>query len=121
HAHFRVRNHHTCAEPSVWVGHRIDGLLVLARLVCSEFLPGVSREGMTLDSVATADGVGRPEVEWTEVHRIIGASIDTVERDTNKTLLRDVFATNVEFDGAVGELDSRKERAAFTGNLAQPN
>ena len=58
-----------------------------------------------LDGADASCLVVGPEVERTEVDRIVGRSVDAVKRHPDEALLLDVLALDVELDGAVGELN----------------
>jgi hypothetical protein len=46
-----------------------------------------------------------PEVERTEVDRVISRSINAVKSNTSEALLLNVFALDIKLDRAVGELN----------------
>ena len=62
-----------------------------------------------------------PEVERTEIDRVISYSIDAMKSDTDEALLLNVLAPDINLDGAVGEFDPLYVRNAVALAFAQTN
>src|SRR3979409_1231231 len=76
---------------------------------------------MILNRVAAVLWGSGSEVERTEVDRVVGGALRAVKCHVDESLLRDIFAADIELDRAVGELDARHECDPVTRGLAQPN
>ena len=51
-----------------------------------------------------------PEVERTEIDRVISRSIDAMKSNTDEALLLNVLAFDIKLDGTVGELNPLQVR-----------
>src|SRR4051794_18563344 len=108
-------------EPVVRIRHRFDWFLVLPRVVFSEFLPRMRRMGDVLHGTKGPCLVFSLEVERTEVDRVVGRAIDAMKRYTDEACALNVLALHIQFDGAIGEFDSRQVCRSFALSFAQTN
>src|SRR5262249_12685550 len=100
-------------KPPVRVRHRIHGILILVWVLGPQFLPLVDRTGYVLNRVAAPDRIFGPEIERTEVDRIVRRAVNAMERDAHKTLLPNVTTPDIKLDPAIAKINPFQIRDAF--------
>lgn len=106
-------------EPAVGIGRRLDSLFELSCPFRPQVLPGVDRVGDVLDGVKALLRGRRPEIERTEVDRLVPRPIDDVEGDAQEAPLGDILAPQIHVDHAVAELHAVEQRAAVASTGVQ--
>src|SRR5438093_13601879 len=86
-----------------------------------QLLPRVGRVGDVLDGADASCRVFRPEVERAEVDRVIGHAIEPVKSQADEALLRDVLASDIKLNRAVGKLNPFQVGHSVTGAFVEMN
>ncbi|MCK7468574.1 MAG: hypothetical protein MZU91_11040 [Desulfosudis oleivorans] len=107
HADLRGPDDDPDVEPTVPVGSGFDRLLELAGPLLPQAAPGPVRVGDVLNRAGSPAGVLRPEIEGTEIDRIVGLGVPNPEGDSHEAPLdRRAAALDIALDLARCEDDA---------------